>query len=124
MEPDRAYTVEEVARICHHANRGLQDVLDDSRVSAHWEVEAEAVKQSCIYGVLYALACDPTPEEHHAEWVAYWQQRDWARGPVKDEQQRTHPLLCSWAELEPGQRDKDRQFLALVNVYRGRVRLP
>lgn len=48
--------------------------------------------------------------KEHERWVAERQAGGWSYGP-RDDDQRMHPDLIDWAQLEEGTREKDRLFI-------------
>lgn len=57
-----------------------------------------------------------TCAESHMGWMADMLAAGWRYGSVKDAAARTHPCLVPYAGLDPGQRDKDALFAAIVHV--------
>lgn len=113
------YSDEQVARVCHEANKALQYIHDDPAPSQPWDCELPEVRQSVIEGVRLARdGC--TPERHHQAWMDYRLARGWTYGPEKDPAARTHPCLVPWERLPLAERDKNRVFLAIVQALDGR----
>ena len=110
------YTVEDIARVVHEANSGLQAVHGEP-VNARWDDAPEWQRWSCVEGVQDALE-GLEPEEHHEAWVETMRAEGWTRGPEKDEAKKTHPYLVPFEELPPEQRAKTRLFLAIVATLR------
>lgn len=111
------YTPEQIARVCHHANRALQALHGDAVPSQPWDSETEETRRSAIAGVTFALK-GGTPEDQHEEWVRHKTEAGWTYGPVKDADARTHPCLVPYAELPPQERVKDAVFTAVVTAMR------
>lgn len=107
------YTDEQIAWVVHEANRALQGVLGDSYVSAPWTAEEAELKASAVAGVRQAMK-GRTPAQLHDDWCDWKREHGWVYGPVKDEQQKTHPCLVPYGELDDGQKTKDRVFAAIV----------
>jgi hypothetical protein len=108
--------VEDIARVVHEANSGLQAVIGEP-VNPRWDEAPEWQRWSCIEGVRDAPQV-LTPEEHHEMWAATLRAEGWTRGPVKDGQAKTHPMLVPWEDLPPQQQAKTRLFLAVVAALR------
>lgn len=111
------YTVEDIARVVHEANSGLQAVNGEP-VQPRWDDAPEWARWSCIEGVRDALG-GLTPQEHHEAWAETMRAEGWTRGPVRDGEAKTHPLLVPWEELPPRQRVKNELFLTIVAALGG-----
>ena len=92
---------EQIARVCHEANRALQIELNDPAVpvSPPWDEAPESQRSSCIDGVHGHQAEPLTPAESHAMWLAYKEADGWVWGEVKDEAAKTHPCMVPYEEL-------------------------
>lgn len=108
------YTVAEVARICHEANRALQIAIGEAR-NPHWERLDVDLRNSTIRGVLAALD-GKGPREMHEAWVAERMEQGWVHGEKLDRKKKVHPQLVAYDALPPEQKDKDRVFIAIVSV--------
>ena len=108
---------DEIAQVCHEANRALQVVAPRQGVptSASWEDVSGEMRRSGIHGVQLARA-GATPEQLHEEWCAFKRAEGWTFGLTKDEEAKTHPCLLPYADLSPVDRAKDRLFLAIVQA--------
>jgi hypothetical protein len=109
------YSDEQVARVCHEANKALQYIHGDPCPSLPWNSEPDELKQSVIEGVRN-IRRGFTPRQNHKAWVAYKRERGWTWGPEKDPGRKTHPCLVSYDELPQEQRDKDQLFLMIVTA--------
>lgn len=105
----------DIARVCHEANRALQAIHGDPAPSPAWADAPEWQRESAIEGVTAAQA-GATPEQQHEAWCASKRRDGWTYGPVKDAQARTHHCLVSYAELPPEQQVKDAVFVAIVGA--------
>jgi hypothetical protein len=110
---DRAYTQEQIARVCHESNRALQAVQGDPAPSPAWDEAPEWQRASAIEGVAKAIA-GATPEQLHESWVESKRADGWTYGEVKDADTKTHPCLVPYDELPEGQRVKDLVFARIV----------
>jgi hypothetical protein len=110
----RALTTDDVARVCHEANRALQ-LLAGEVVSPKWDLAPDWQRSSALEGVEAARAGE-TPEQLHESWCDYKRAEGWTYGLVKDEETRTHPCLVPYDELPPAQQRKDRVFGAIVTA--------
>lgn len=110
-------TVDDIARVCHEANRGVQLATADPAPSPPWDDAPEWQQQSAIDGVRQALAGDD-PEQLHEAWCEAKRADGWTYGEVKDAAAKTHPCLVPYANLPAEQQVKDRLFLAVVHTLR------
>lgn len=111
-----AGTHEEIARVCHEANRAYCLALGDLSQKA-WENAPEWQKESSRKGVAYHHANpDSTPADSHKSWLAEKERDGWKYGPVKDAEKKEHPCFVPYAELPKEQQAKDYIFLAIVRA--------
>lgn len=111
-------TPDEIARVCHEANRAWQLATGDPAPSPPWEEAPGWQRDSAIDGVVQALA-GAGPVRLHESWCTRKRQEGWRFGPVKDPEARTHPCLVSYEELPDEQRRKDSLFAAIVGALGG-----
>lgn len=104
--------VEEIAEVCHEANRVLQRINGED-VSPPWSGAAGWVRDSARSGVLSALS-GSSPEELHAAWSREKTELGWVYGPRKDGIAKTHPCLVPYDDLPDAQKRKDFLFGAIV----------
>jgi RyR domain len=109
------YTGQQIARICHEANRALQCVNGEDEPSPAWADAPEWQRESAAEGVASALAGE-SAEELHESWCQHKITDGWRYGEVKDGTAKTHPCLVPYAELPEGQRRKDALFHAIVGA--------
>ena len=107
-------SIDEIARVCHEANRAYCITLGDNSQNA-WDMAPDWQRNSAIAGV-EAIIDEPhlTPERSHEKWMEYKQSEGWVYGSVKDEEKKTHPCMLRWAELPIEQKAKDHLFQAIV----------
>lgn len=110
------FSVEDVARICHEANRVLCSTIDDYSQYI-WELAEDWQKESAVNGVLFRLN-NPTsrPRDSHANWMEEKERDGWVHGEVKDAEKKTHPCMVPYRLLPPTQRAKDYLFVAIVDA--------
>jgi hypothetical protein len=109
-------TPEEIAHVCHEANRAYCQILLD--VSHHeWGMISSELRDSVISGVK-ALLADPTitAEQIHQNWLDYKRAEGWVPGPIKNEKTKEHPNMLPFHELPSGEQVKDRLFVAIVRA--------
>jgi hypothetical protein len=118
MQP--AYLPEQIAEVCHEANRHLQIIQADESVPVApvWQFCTPEMQQSAVEGVRGVLNGD-TAEQSHDGWCRFKREHGWIWGPVKDETAKTHPCLIPYVDLPEGQRLKDRLFGAIVRALAG-----
>lgn len=108
---------EDIARICHEANRALQIIQGDPAPSPAWDDAPEWQTSSAVEGVAHALD-GMGPVEMHQSWCEFKRADGWVFGEVKDVDTKTHPCLVDYADLPADQQIKDHLFGAIVSVFR------
>jgi hypothetical protein len=113
MSPD------EIAHVCHEANRALQIEQADPTipVSPLWEELDEQTRLSVCLGVEGVIDGN-SPAESHAGWVDFKREHGWVWGPVKDLVAQEHPLLVPYDQLPEAQKLKDGLFAAIVHALK------
>lgn len=109
-------TPDDVARICHEANRIYCLTLgDDSHLP--WEEAPGWQQDSAINGVRFHVEhYDASPAGSHENWMSEKIEQGWTHGHIKDPDRKTHPCLVPWHNLPPEQQAKDRLFMAIVRA--------
>lgn len=115
-------TVEQIARVCHEANRGYQAAVPSVGipVAASWDEFPEDQRKGVRQGVTLALT-GATSQELHESWCNEKVATGWVYGPVKDAEAKTHPCLVAYDALPESQRAKDRLFAAVVRALSDEV---
>jgi hypothetical protein len=109
-------SLDDIARVCHEANRGYCQALGDYSQPA-WEDAPDWQKDSARKGVLYASDHpDAKPEDSHNSWLAEKERDGWKYGPEKDPVAKTHPCFVAYDQLPIEQRAKDYIFLAVCRA--------
>ena len=111
------FSVDDIARVCHEANRGMQLVTGDPAPSPSWDDAPDWQRETAAAGVREALA-GRTPEQLHDAWSAAKRADGWTYGPRKDAQAKTHPCLVPYGDLPAAEQLKDRLFLAVVDALK------
>jgi hypothetical protein len=111
-------SVEDIARVCHEANRAWQHATGDPAPSPAWDDAPQWQRDSAVDGVRHAQN-GATPEQMHQAWCDYKTEAGWTHGPVKDAEAKTHPCLVPYAELDASQHRKDDLFVAIVTALSG-----
>jgi len=109
-------TIEQIAKVCHEANKALCQTLgDDSQVA--WEDAPDWQIESCMNGVVFHLTTDDAGDSaSHETWMAERVKAGWKYGPVKDEKKKEHPCLVPFVELPKDQQVKDTIFASIVRA--------
>lgn len=113
--------IEDIARVCHEANRAYCLVLgDNSQLS--WEDSPDWQRNSCISGVKSHLRLLPNsyprPSYSHSCWMIEKVADGWKLGPVKDPVKKEHPCMIPYNELPESQKAKDKIFASIVaSIY-------
>lgn len=107
------YSAEQIARVCHDANKALCEAQGDFSQFSYDEAP-NWQKESAIKGVDFVLAGNRDPEAQHESWMKEKVEAGWVYGEVKDAEAKTHPCLVEYDELPEPQRRKDFLFLAVV----------
>ena len=108
--------VEDIARVCHEANRVYCRTIGDLSQLA-WDDAPQWQRDSVIEGVGHLLAGPSAgPEDSHRNWMAHKYESGWVYGPVKDAEAKTHPCLVPYHLLPEEQRRKDALFQAIVRA--------
>jgi hypothetical protein len=109
--------VEQIARVCHEANRAYQRELRDPAipVAPPWDECTHEFRLGVQDGVRVVLA-GATPEEGHENWCRFKREHGWVYGARKDEDLKTHPCLVAYADLPEADRRKDHLFHGIIRA--------
>lgn len=108
------FTVEDIARVCHEANKSLCEMIgDNSQVpfneSPDWQ------RESSIKGVQFCLENPDAPASaNHESWLAEKEATGWKYGAVKNPDLKEHPCMVPYDQLPEQQRAKDHLFKSIV----------
>ncbi len=106
--------VNDIAEICHEANRALCHIHGDDSQERWTEAEAWQ-RQSAVNGVRFVQANPDAPDSAiHDAWMVEKEERGWIYGEVKNAEAQTHPCLVPFEELPEHQQAKDKLFKAIV----------
>lgn len=113
--------VEDIAQVCHEANRAYCNSLGDTSQPA-WGDAPDWQKQSAINGVKFHLEHpDATPDASHNSWLEEKRADGWKYGPVKDPAKKEHPCFVAYEQLPKEQQVKDQLFINVVDCFRDSV---
>lgn len=109
-------TVEQIARLCHEANRDYCYILGDNS-QLPWFFAEDWQRESARAGVQGILSGQITsPVAAHDSWCKQKFDAGWVYGKVKDPEKKTHPCLVSYDALPEEQRAKDHLMFAIVRA--------
>lgn len=112
--------VEQIARVCHEANRAYCATLGDLSQPA-WEYAPDWQKDSARNGVKFHLerpeGVAPSPAASHESWLAQKRAEGWKYGAVKNPATKEHPCFLPYDELPVAERLKDYIFSAIVAAF-------
>jgi hypothetical protein len=108
--------IENIARVCHEANRAYCAGLGDSS-QVPWDEAPGWQRESCIKGVRFRLDNPNAPSSaQHERWMADKLADGWMLGAVKDPDKKTHPCLVPFRDLPLEQQRKDVLFGSIVEA--------
>ena len=109
-------TYEEIAAVCHEANRRYcATQLDYSQ--PEWHDAPAWQRESAVAGVSQVVeGTVNSPRESHEAWLAQKRDAGWTWGPEKDAGLKTHPCCMPYDDLPVSQRRKDALFFAIVQA--------
>jgi len=109
-------TKEQIAAVCHEANRGYCEGLGD-RSQPAWSFAPEWQRASAIKGVEFHVANpNATPAASHECWLEEKRADGWKYGPVKDPAKKEHPCFVPFTGLPLEQQAKDYLFRGIVHA--------
>lgn len=105
-----------IAMLCHSVNAAFcLSQGDDSQPT--WDDAPDWQIQSAVLGVEKHLENPSmTPEQTHQSWLDEKIAQGWVYGEEKDPENKTHPCIVPYDELDPAQRAKDYLFKAVVTL--------
>jgi len=108
-------SIEQIAAVCHEANRSLCANLGDMSQKP-WALAEKWQRDSAIQGVKFRLD-NPTalPGTQHESWFEQKVADGWKYGPVKDAEKKEHPCMVPFTQLPLEQQAKDHLFIAVVD---------
>lgn len=107
--------VEQLAQICHEANKAYCESIGDFS-QKHWAEAEQWQRDSAIRGVCFAISNpDAKASCQHDAWLKDKIDNGWKYGPVKDASKKEHPCVVSYEELPLKERLKDSLFKGIVS---------
>lgn len=106
---------DQIAVIAYHAHRGYNHVIGDPWIDPPWPGLPQWHKDAIRDGVRAARA-GLTPRQMHENWLAHYEALGWKHGPVKDADEKTHPLLVPYDDVPPEHRAKNVLFREIVQL--------
>lgn len=110
--------IDQVARICHDANRAFCLLTGDPALPP-WDELDESYRESSRKGVRAALTPGNSPEAMHSSWMLERLGQGWQYDPVLDREAKLHPNLVPYDQLPEAQQRKDALFLGIVEAVLG-----
>ena len=112
-----SFTDEQIAKVCHEANRAFCETIGDNSQKP-WAEAEEWQRISAIKGVQWRMENLFAPDSsQHEKWMADKLADGWVYGEVKDATAKTHPCLVPFEELPHNQQLKDYLFSAVVLAF-------
>ena len=112
--------LEVTTRVVEHAkDRGVTAEIcleDGSRTELPYLMEI--IRRAIDAGVDRVTPCDTvgtlTPEKSHESWLTLKRSEGWSYGPEKNVEQKTHPCMVPYSDLDETQKKKDEWFITMV----------
>lgn len=105
----------QIARICHEANRALQQAQNEEYLSPPWDELDQETQLSAIDGVLNVQA-GSDPMRSHVNWLTFKEQHGWTYGEVRNDELKQHPCMVPYHQLPESQQRKDALFVSIVRA--------
>jgi hypothetical protein len=107
---------EQIAKVCHEANRAYCLGLGDD-TQKPWEESPEWQRNSAIKGVRFHIKNpEASQSASHDEWLKLKQSEGWKYGKIKDVEKKTHPCFVPYDKLPKKQQKKDALFSAIIKA--------
>lgn len=110
--------IEEIARICHYANKAYCEAHNDDSQKP-WSYAPEWQRESAIAGVKFHTTYPGnTGEGSHKFWLEEKESLGWKYGKVKSIDKKEHPCMVPYEKLPEFQKKKDILFISIVNALK------
>ena len=107
-------TIEQIAVVCHEANKAFCTVIGDNSQKS-WAESEQWQRDSAIKGVEFAVMHPDAPaSQQHDAWLADKAVNGWKYGPAKNATLKEHPCIVPYEKLPLNQQLKDHLFKAIV----------
>lgn len=118
---DDKIDAEQIAQICHEANRAYCQTIGDNSQPT-WDKAPAWQRESAIDGVNFHLAGllqgeRPNPAASHENWLKEKTAAGWTYGPEKKPELKQHPCFVPYEELPVAQKMKDYVFCSIVEAF-------
>lgn len=109
-------TIQDIARVCHEANRAYCLCIGDGSQFT-WDKAPEWQRSSAVNGVQFIID-NPTSTARasHDSWLKEKREQGWKFGMVKDPAKKEHPCFLPYQELPVVQQAKDFIFAAIART--------
>lgn len=114
-------TVEQIAVVCHEANKAYCEQIGDYS-QKNWNEAEQWQRDSAIKGVEFRLD-NPNAgaDSQHNAWMADKEADGWVYGETKDAEAKTHPCMVPYNQLPIEQRRKDALFVVVVEALKDKA---
>ncbi len=105
-----------ICRTVHEAVRAWSAAHGQEGIP-HWNKAPAWMRESTRESVEFTLNNPDAPHSsQHDQWMAQKQRDGWVHGPVKDADEKTHPMLVPYEALPDMEKRKDALFKAIVQA--------
>lgn len=116
MKLTNRMNIEDIAQICHEANRAYCETMEDGS-QVPWDESPQWQRDSALSGVKFHIANpDSKPRDSHEAWYEHKLADGWSYGDIKNPETKEHPCMVPFEELPIEQQRKDKLFLAIVRA--------
>ena len=106
-------TTEQIATVCHEANRAYCAALGDFS-QLPWAESPEWQRASAVAGVEFCQSHPDAPASaNHESWLKEKEAAGWVYGPEKNPDTKEHPCCVPYDQLPVEQQRKDALFKAI-----------
>lgn len=119
-----ADVIEARAKFVYEGARLAAEAAGAPVVPAPWE-DRDAEFQNQFLDIIRQETSDQrisAPKELHDSWVRAYTDMGWQYGPEYDPENKIHPDMVPFYELDPLEQDKDHVFIALCDIARQWIR--
>lgn len=111
---------EQIAAVCHAANREMTKYILDVPIQPEWEDAPEEMRRSSVAGVRWRMSnLGASNAAQHDEWCRAKVADGWVYGDKKDAGKKTHPALVPYEKLALATKLKDAVFVGIVMALVG-----